>query len=63
MEEINMLNFVLCDDEANMLNKISLLFEKVFVKDDIDEKIDNVRDKCSNVINTFFTEYFKSNNF
>ena len=34
-----MLNFVLCDDEANMLNKISLLFEKVFVKDDIDAKI------------------------
>ena len=30
--------------------------------DDIDEKIDNVRDTCSNVINTFFTEYFKSNN-
>ena len=34
-----MLNFVLCDDEANMLNKISLLFEKVFIKDDIDAKI------------------------
>lgn len=34
-----MLNFVLCDAEANMLNKISLLFEKVFVKDDIDAKI------------------------
>lgn len=30
--------------------------------DDIDEKIDNVRDNCSNVINTFFTEYFNSNN-
>lgn len=34
-----MLNFVLCDDEANMLDKISLLFEKVFIKDDIDAKI------------------------
>lgn len=30
--------------------------------DDVDEKIDNVRDECSNIINTFFTEYFKSNN-
>lgn len=30
--------------------------------DDIDCKIDNVRDKCSNVINTFFTDYLKNNN-
>jgi len=30
--------------------------------DDVEEKIDRVRDKCSNVINTFFSEYFKSNN-
>ena len=29
--------------------------------DDEDEKIDAVRDNCSNVINTFFAEYFKSN--
>lgn len=29
--------------------------------DDIDEKIDNVKDNCSNVINTFFSEYFKCN--
>ncbi len=29
--------------------------------DDEDEKIDAVRDNCSNVINTFFSEYFKSN--
>ena len=39
MKEDYMLNFVLFDDEANMLNKISLLFEKVFVKDDIDAKL------------------------
>ena len=39
-----MLNFVLCDDEANMLNKISLLFEKVFIKDDIDDE--EVKFKC-----------------
>lgn len=29
--------------------------------DDIDEKIANVRDNCSNVINTFFSDYQKSN--
>ena len=30
--------------------------------DDTEEKIENVRDNCSHVINTFFSEYFKSNN-
>ena len=34
-----MLNFVLCDDEINMLNRLSLLFEKVFIKNDFDAKI------------------------
>ena len=29
-----MMNFVLCDDENNMLNKLSILFEKTFVKND-----------------------------
>lgn len=34
-----MLNFVICDDEINMLNRLSLLFEKSFLKNDFDAKI------------------------
>lgn len=54
------------ENVKNSINKSSSLFicvdGSLLLGDDIDEKIDNVRDKCSNVINTFFTEYFKSNN-
>ena len=34
-----MLNFIICDDETHMLNKLSLLFEKAFMKNDFDAKI------------------------
>ena len=34
-----MLNFVLCDDETKMLDKLSVLFEKAFAKNDLDAKI------------------------
>ena len=34
-----MLNFIICDDEPNMINKLSLLFEKAFLKNDFDAKI------------------------
>ena len=34
-----MLNFIICDDELHMLNKLSLLFEKTFIKNDFDAKI------------------------
>lgn len=34
-----MLNFIICDDESHMLNKLSLLFEKAFMKNDFDAKI------------------------
>ena len=34
-----MLNFILCDDEANMLNRLSLLFEKSFMQNDFDAQI------------------------
>lgn len=48
------------------INNSSSLFicvdGSLLLGDDVDEKIDNVRDNCSNVINTFFTEYFRSNN-
>ena len=34
-----MLNFVLCDDENNMLNSLSLLFEKSFIQNNFDAQI------------------------
>lgn len=34
-----MLNFVICDDEMHMLNRLSQLFEKAFLKNDFDAKI------------------------
>ena len=47
------------------INKSSSLFicvdGSLLLGDDTDEKIENVRDNCSNVINTFFSEYNKSN--
>lgn len=59
-------NFEEYEDVKKAINNSSSLFicvdGSLLVGDDVDEKIDNVRDKCSNVINTFFTEYFKSNN-
>ena len=47
------------------INKSSSLFicvdGSLLTGDDVDEKIENVRDNCSNVINTFFSEYFAEN--
>lgn len=34
-----MLNFIICDDDINMINKLSSLFEKAFIKNDFDAKI------------------------
>lgn len=34
-----MLNFIICDDEVHMLDKLSHLFEKTFIKNDFDAKI------------------------
>lgn len=34
-----MLNFVICDDDVHMIEKLSLLFEKAFVKNDFDAQI------------------------
>lgn len=49
------------------INSSSSLFicvdGSLLIGDDTEEKIENVRDKCSSVINTFFTDYLKSNNF
>jgi hypothetical protein len=53
------------EDVKKTINNSSSLFicvdGSLLVGDDIDEKIDNVKDKCSNVINTFFSDYFKTN--
>ena len=54
-----MLNFILCDDDIHMINKLSLLFEKVFIKNDFDAQIvlktSNYKDvlsyMSSNVVN------------
>lgn len=47
------------------INNSSSLFicvdGSLLVGNDIEEKIDNVKDNCSHVINTFFSDYFKSN--
>lgn len=34
-----MLNFVICDDNIQIINQLSLLFEKSFIKNDFDAKI------------------------
>ena len=34
-----MLSFIICDDDIHMINKLSLLFEKAFMKNDFDAKI------------------------
>ena len=34
-----MLNFIICDDDTHMVNKLSLLFEKAFIKNDFDAQI------------------------
>lgn len=34
-----MLNFIICDDDIHMINKLSLLFEKAFIKNDFEAKI------------------------
>ena len=34
-----MLNFIICDDDIHMIKKLSLLFEKAFIKNDFDAKI------------------------
>lgn len=54
-----MLNFIICDDEAQTLNRVSQLFEKAFIKNDFDAKIvlktpnykDIVSYMSSNIVN------------
>ena len=54
-----MLNFIICDDDIHMINKLSILFEKAFIKNDFEAKIvlktQNYKDvlsyMSSNVVN------------
>jgi hypothetical protein len=34
-----MLNFVICDDNQNMLNKLSKMFDSIFISNNIDASI------------------------
>ena len=53
------------ENVKNAINNSSSLFicvdGSLLVGDDDEEKIDRVKDECSAVINTFFSEYFESN--
>lgn len=53
------------EDVKKAINNSSSIFICVdgllLVGDDTEEKIDNIRDNCSNVINTFFSDYQKTN--
>lgn len=45
-----MLNFIICDDNAHMLDRLCLLFEKAFLKNDFDAKIVLKTKNCEDVI-------------
>ena len=40
-----MLNFVICDDNLNILEKLSQMLEKIFIKNDYEAKITFKSDK------------------
>ncbi len=46
-----MLNFVLCDDNANILNKLESMFNTLFLKHDYDAKIGLTSDNADEVLN------------
>lgn len=52
-----MLNFVLCDDNLNIVKKLKEMLEILFVKNDIDAKVGFYTDKAEDVL-----EYEKENN-
>lgn len=52
-----MLNFVLCDDNQNILNKLAQMLENIFIKHDYDATI---KYKCDNAEDLF--DYINKNN-
>lgn len=66
-----MLNFIICDDNIHMINKLSSLFEKAFIQNDFDAKIvlktQNYKDvlsfMSSNIVNVVVLDIeFKNSN-
>lgn len=51
-----MLNFVICDDNLNILEKLSQMLEKVFIKNDYEAKITYKSDKPEDIL-----EYVREN--
>lgn len=45
-----MLNFIVCDDNSHMLDRLCMLFEKAFLKNDFDAKIILKTTHCEDVI-------------
>lgn len=45
-----MLNFIICDDNIHMINKLSLLFEKAFMQNDFDAKIVLKTQNCKDIL-------------
>lgn len=52
-----MLNFVLCDDNLNILNRLEKMLEHLFLKYDYEAKIDFKSDNAEDALN-----YISSNN-
>ncbi len=49
--EKSMLNFVLCDDNLNILSKLKEMFEILFFKNDIDAQVSFTSDKADEIYN------------
>lgn len=52
-----MLNFAICDDNSNILNKISKMLESIFIKDNLDGKVVFITSNPNDIL-----EYSKENN-
>ena len=53
-----MLNFVLCDDNASVLSRLSKMLESIFIKDNIDASIILESSKANEVV-----DFVKKNKF
>jgi len=51
MEGTKMLNFVLCDDNLNIVKKLKEMLEMLFIKNDVDAKVSFYTDKPEEVLN------------
>lgn len=52
-----MLNFAICDDNLNILNKMSKMLENIFTKNDLDAKVVFVSDNVDKILDyTYFSK-------